>query len=110
MRYYYRGEPFTSDAAPFISESRTMVPIRLISEALGGTPRWHSAARTAYIYIDDMVIRLPMGVPLPGGMGVPEMRNDRIFVPARFVIENFDAIALWDAGLQVVTVYELSVR
>ncbi|MCL2379155.1 MAG: copper amine oxidase N-terminal domain-containing protein, partial [Defluviitaleaceae bacterium] len=81
------------------------LPIRIISEALGATPIWDNATRTAYIYKDDVVLRLPMGVPLPDGMGVPEMRNNRVLVPARFVIENFDAITLWDAALRQVTVY-----
>jgi len=104
VRYYHNGQPLTSDAAPFISANRTMVPIRIISEALGATPRWDDATRTAYIY-GDTVLRLPMGVALPDGMGTPEMRNNRVLVPARFVIENFDAITLWNAALQEVTVY-----
>ena len=104
VRYYHNGQPQTSDAAPFISAGRTMVPIRTIAEALGATPRWDNATRTAYIY-GDTVLRLPMGVPLPGGMGTPEMSNNRILVPARFVIENFDAVTLWNAALQEVTVY-----
>ena len=103
--YYHNGVPTTSDVAPFISGNRTMVPLRVISEALGATPRWDNATRTAYIYNGDVVLRLPMGQPLPDGMGVPEMRNNRVLVPARFVIENFDAITLWNATLQEVTVY-----
>jgi len=107
MLYYYNNAPQTGDVAPFISANRTMVPIRVISEALGATPRWDSATRTAYIYKDDIVLRLPMGVPLPGGMGTPEMRNNRVLVPVRFVIENFEAVTLWNSQLQEVTVYVL---
>jgi len=105
VRYYHNNVPMTSDAAPFISQNRTMVPIRIISEALGATPHWDNATRTAYIYKGDTVLRLPMGVPLPDGMGVPEMRNNRVLVPARFVIENFDAVTLWSGARQEVTVY-----
>ena len=105
VRYYHSGLPLESDVAPFISEGRTMVPIRIVAEALGATPRWEDATRTAYIYNDDVVLRLPMGQPLPGGLGIPEMRNDRVLVPVRFVIENFDAITLWNAEIQQVTVY-----
>ena len=105
VRYYHNNVPLTNDVSPFISGNRTMVPLRLIAEALGATPEWNSATRTAYIYKGDVVLRLPMGYPLPGGLGVPEMRYNRVFVPVRFVIENFDAVTLWDAELQKVTVY-----
>ena len=105
MGYYYNGELLTSDVSPIISLNRTMLPLRLIAEALGATPRWDNATRTAYIYKGDDMLRLPMGEPLPNGMGIPEMRNNRVLVPARFVIENFDAITIWNAELQEVTVY-----
>jgi len=106
-RYYYRGSPLTSDVAPFITGNRTMVPIRLVSEALGATPRWDRGTRTAYIYYNDTVLRLPVGEPLPGEMGTPLLRNNRVLVPLRFVIENFDAFTFWDAGLREVTVFVL---
>ena len=106
-RYYYRGSPLTSDAAPFITQNRTMVPIRLVSEALDATPRWDRPTRTAYIYYNDTVLRLPVGYPLPDGMGSPELRNNRVLVPLRFVIENFGAVTLWDSGLREVTVFIL---
>jgi len=105
LRYYHNGTPMTSDVAPFISNNRTMVPIRIISEALGATPEWHAPTRTAYIHKGDTTLRLPTGQPLPGNLGTPEMRNNRVLVPARFVIENFNAITLWNAELQEVTVY-----
>jgi hypothetical protein len=105
VHYYHNGLPMTSDVAPFISADRTMVPIRIIAEALGATPHWDDATRTAYIYNGDVTLRLPMGVPIPGGLGTPEIRNDRVLVPARFVIENFDAVTLWNAALREVTVY-----
>jgi len=106
-RYYYRGSPLTSDVAPFITGNRTMVPIRLVSEALGATPRWDRVTRTAYIYYNDTVLRLPVGEPLPDEMGTPLLRNNRVLVPLRFVIENFDAFTFWDAGLREVAVFVL---
>jgi len=105
--YYYRGSPLTSDAAPFITQNRTMVPIRLVSEALEATPRWDRATRTAYIYYNDDVLRLPVGQPLPDGMGTPELHSNRVLVPLRFVIENFDAFTFWDSTSREVTVFVL---
>jgi len=105
--YYYRGLPLTSDAAPFITQNRTMVPIRLVSEALSATPRWDRATRTAYIYYNDTVLRLPVDYPLPDEMGTPVLRNSRVLVPLRFVIENFDAVTFWEPELREVTVFIL---
>ena len=104
-RYYHNGMPLMSDAAPFISLDRAMVPLRIISEALDGVPFWDDANRVAYIFKGDVVLRLPMGVALPDGMGLPEIRNDRVFVPARFVIEYFDAVTFWDPVNREVTVF-----
>jgi len=106
-RYYYRGSPLTSDVAPFITQNRTMVPIRLVSEALGATPRWDRTTRTAYIYYNDTVLRLPVGEPLPDEMGTPLLHNNRVLVPLRFVIENFDAFTFWDSASREVTVFVL---
>ena len=106
-RYYYRGTPQTSDAAPFITQDRTMVPIRLVSEALGATPRWDGATRTAYIYYNETILRLPVDHPLPGNMGTPVMRNNRVLVPLRFVIENFEAFTFWNGEYSEVTVFVL---
>jgi len=105
--YYYRGLSQTSDAAPFITQNRTMVPIRLVSEALGATPRWDGANSTAYIYYNDSVLRLPVNQPLPAQMGTPTLHNSRVLVPLRFVIENFDAFTFWDGANREVTVFVL---
>ncbi|HYG59511.1 MAG TPA: stalk domain-containing protein [Symbiobacteriaceae bacterium] len=43
------GKEVTFDAAPFIAESRTLVPIRPFSEALGLDVKWDPARRTAIL-------------------------------------------------------------
>jgi len=107
--YYHNSTPLTSDVAPFITQNRTMVPIRLVAEALGATPRWDAATRTAYIYYGDIVLRLPVGQELPDGMGTPLMSNNRMLVPLRFVIENFGAVTLWFGEVREVWVFEISI-
>ena len=104
-RYYLNGAPMISDVAPFITGNRTMVPLRVVAEALGAVPEWDSQTRTAYIHRNGDVLRLPVGVALPDGMGMPEMRNNRILVPLRFVMENFGAVPYWDAANQQVRIY-----
>lgn len=47
------GAPLYIDAAPFIENDRTMVPVRFISEALGALVDWDQATRTVTISLTD---------------------------------------------------------
>ncbi|MCL2571956.1 MAG: copper amine oxidase N-terminal domain-containing protein [Defluviitaleaceae bacterium] len=40
-------------------------------------------------------------------MSTPELHNNRVLVPLRFVIENFDAFTFWDRELREVTFFVL---
>ena len=105
LDYYLSGNMLQSDVAPFIAQNRTMVPIRIITEALGGTARWDGTNRVAYLYFDDITLRLPMGQELPGGLGMPTMQNARVFVPLRYVSEMIGADVFWDAANRAVYVW-----
>jgi len=103
--YVHNDVTLTSDVAPFITANRTMVPLRLVSEALGTVPQWYGPTQTVTIVLGGNVLSLTVGEELPGGMGVPVIRNDRVLVPIRFVMESFDAITLWYAAGREVTVF-----
>ncbi len=47
--YYNNGKAERMDAAPFLENSRTFVPIRFIAEALGCTVKWNDLTRTVTI-------------------------------------------------------------
>lgn len=47
------GETKTLDAPATIINSRTMIPLRFVGEAIGATIKWDSASRTAYISTQD---------------------------------------------------------
>jgi Zinc carboxypeptidase/Copper amine oxidase N-terminal domain len=49
------GETRTLDAPATIINSRTMIPLRFVGEAIGATIKWDSASRTAYISTSDQV-------------------------------------------------------
>ena len=83
-----------------------MVPLRIVTEALGGTPRWDDTNRVAYLYFDDITLRLPMGVEIPDGLGVPVLLNNRVFVPLRYVSEMIGANVFWDAANHAVYVWQ----
>lgn len=46
---YIDGEEFITDVAPMIINSRTLVPLRVIGEALGGDVEWYPQSRTVTI-------------------------------------------------------------
>ena len=45
------------DAAPVIRNDRTLVPIRIITEALGGKVDWNGATKEVTLSINDKEIR-----------------------------------------------------
>jgi len=47
LTYALDGHPRQMEAPPFIAQDRTMVPIRLVAEALGAEVEWVDATRTA---------------------------------------------------------------
>jgi len=105
LEYTLNGETLLSDVAPHISLNRTMVPVRIVTEALGGYARWDSVNRVAYLYFDDVTLRLPTGQELPQGLGMPVMLNSRVFVPLRYVSEMIGAEVFWDASNRAVYVF-----
>ena len=47
---YRNGEAFMLDAPPIISDDRTLVPLRAVSEAFGAEVRWNGTLRRVDIY------------------------------------------------------------
>ncbi len=52
---YLNGEAHILDAAPFIKEGRTLVPVRFISEKLNYIVNWNEASRTVSVTKPDEV-------------------------------------------------------
>ncbi|MCL2085571.1 stalk domain-containing protein [Candidatus Saccharibacteria bacterium] len=113
--YFVDGEPWQADTAPFISNGRTMVPLRLISEALGADVEWDETTQTVTISQTTtnspsrtVEFSLSVGMPLPNDMGTPVIQNGRTFVPLRYVAEAFGAEVDWDSATQIVTIVDKS--
>ena len=104
VEYTVDGVTMVSEVAPFIDAAynRTMVPLRLISEALGATVTWTEETRTVTITQNGVVIPLQLDTPLPDGMGVPTLLDGRTFVPAAYVGQMLGATITWDAETQAV--------
>ncbi len=96
-----------SDAIPFIDaqSNRTMVPVRFVSEALGAKVAWEPATRQVKITQGNKQIDLTIGqadVSVDGKVihldAAPLIRQDRTFVPLRFVSEALGAQVQWQAA------------
>lgn len=62
---YVDGNAVTLDVAPFIVGSRTLVPLRFLSESLGAVVDWNQAEQTVYVDLTTEVAPPPQGWPPP---------------------------------------------
>jgi len=91
---------------PFIDPAydRTMVPLRIIAEALDAKVSWVEETRTVVIAKDADVLQLPIDAPLPNNMGMPTIVNDRTFVPLAYISIKLRAQVRWDGDAKAVYV------
>ncbi|WFD09855.1 stalk domain-containing protein [Tepidibacter hydrothermalis] len=84
-------------------ESRTIVPVRFITEYLGGTASWDADSKTATIELDGKKVELPVNKKHANVDGKQvkldssaKLISNRTFVPLRFVCETFGYDVSWD--------------
>ena len=104
------------DSPPIIKNGRTLVPIRAIIEALGGTVSWDPSTKTVDITLNNNFIRLQIGNAIAYVNGeekvidpanyrvVPEIINGRTMLPLRFVAENLGCDVKWDGNTKTITI------
>jgi hypothetical protein len=112
------GTSETLDSPPVIKNGRTLVPIRAIIEALGGTTGWDGTARKATVIFGGATLELWIGKNIAKVNGtatpidstntkvVPEIINGRTMLPLRFVSENLGCSVVWvDATKTIAITY-----
>ncbi|GFR37157.1 hypothetical protein PRECH8_04530 [Insulibacter thermoxylanivorax] len=106
------GEIFVSpegEPAPYANkDQRTLIPIRFFAEKLGVPNdeehiKWDQASQTATITDGTNIVEIPMGSKEIRVNGekvlmdtVAEVKNQRIFIPARYLAEGLGANVYWD--------------
>ena len=85
----------TNDVAPVIVGDRTLVPIRVVTELLGGSADWDNDSRTVTLKIDGKVLSMTIGREIPGFGTSAVIMNDRTYVPVRYVMEMLGANVEW---------------
>lgn len=98
------GEVSQKDAAPVIRNNRTLVPIRFITEALGGKVKWNEAAKEVILVIDGKEIRMTIGETLEKYGVAPLIIDGRTYVPVRFVADELNATVVWNDAAKTVTI------
>ncbi|MEA3313702.1 MAG: stalk domain-containing protein [Caldisericota bacterium] len=95
---------------------RTVVPIRAIVEALGGTISWESKTRKVTINFETTTIELWIDNPKAKVNGAevwidtdnhdvkPIIVNDRTMLPLRFVAESLGCDVGWDNDTRTITI------
>jgi hypothetical protein len=106
---YADGEKVVTDTAPVIENSRVLVPIAVISEALGENAEWNAEEKSVTISSDDKNISLSIGEKNMTVNGetvtldtAPEIINGRTMLPLRAVTEAFDKNVDWKTGCVII--------
>ena len=98
------------DVAPVIVNDRTMVPVRFIAEALGGTVDWNGDTQTAYITYNGSLVEVPIQSAIihVNGEAVTidtpsQIINDRTMIPLRAVAEGLGLDVSYDNNTRTIT-------
>ncbi|MDO5037876.1 MAG: stalk domain-containing protein [Tissierellia bacterium] len=93
--YQVDGAPFTMDTSPYISNSRTLVPLRFLMEAYGAQVDWDPLSRTAQVLYAGQDIQVPIGkdyIYINGEAYLMDVtstiKDSRTMVPLRFISES----------------------
>nr|WP_325297705.1 stalk domain-containing protein [uncultured Dysosmobacter sp.] len=107
------GREASRDVDPVIVNGRTMVPIRMIAEALGADVEWVSSFQGARLTRAGVQIDLPIGKTTgykngePFQMEVaPYVKDGRTMVPARYVAEFFGQHVEFNSETRTVEITE----
>ncbi len=110
IKVVLNGQELTFDVPPVIENDRTLVPLRVIFEALGAEVQWNGETRMVTAVKDGMEIKLVIdGAAFKNGepvdLDVPaKIINDRTMVPLRFVSEAVGCQVNWEGSTHTVNI------
>ena len=108
------GKDITSLASPIIENGRTLVPIRFVTEELGGKVDWKDKEKRVIIQKDNQIVNLKINsylVSYEDGEKnyslidvAPKIVDGRTFVPLRFVGNALGVGVEWDEATRTVNI------
>ena len=99
-------------SSPVIKGGRTLLPVRAVIEAMGGSVEWNADARVVsmerngkslYMRIGDETVWNDDGDTYTLD-STPQIINSRTMLPIRFIAEYFDASVDWDADSKTISI------
>lgn len=110
--YSVDGNPLTLDVAPYIKSSRTMLPVRAVSESLDMNVGWDAKTSTVTLTSKDnkdtVILTIGNTTMLVNGKKVtldsaPEIKDARTFLPVALVANAVGAKTDWNKDTRTVT-------
>ena len=98
------GRSIENDVAPVIVGDRTLVPIRVVTELLGGTADWEEETRTVTLTIDGNVLKLVIDQLVPDFGTSATIIDSRTYVPIRYIMEMLGAEVEWIAETEQIII------
>lgn len=96
------GKLVVLDSPPTLLNGRTLLPIRAVSEEMGGTVGWDNAERKVTILAKGSTIEMWLDKTIDVA---PTTINGRTMVPVRFVADNIpDCGITWDEDTKSVVI------
>ena len=101
------------EAAPYIQNGRTLVPLRIIAENMRTNVEWFAQEQKSVLTQYDKIIHLWINKPtcLVNGKEIslpdqvaPAIKNGRTFIPLRFVTEQLQGKVSWNGSTQTITI------
>jgi hypothetical protein len=106
---YVNDIPFTMDVEPELVNDRTMVPLRFLYECLDASVDWNESTQVISVTGGSNMISLVVEIgKLQDGMdAAPYIKQNRAFIPVRFVTETLGGYVEWrEEGRTVYIVYD----
>ena len=97
------------DSIPYIKHSRTFVPIRFITEALGASVEWIQNDKKVIIRSEEALLEMKIGSKKYYIDGIeynndiaPEIINNRTMIPIRTISESLNCEVTWKNGFIII--------
>ncbi len=100
------------DQAPILEKGTTLVPVRFIIDAMGGTVDWEGTTQKVTLYREGKRIELWIGnadLNVNGQIATsllpPRIQNQRTMVPLRVISEQMGWEVSWDQATKSITLF-----
>ncbi len=101
----------TIDTAPVIIDGRTLIPVRGVSEAMGGNVDWNNDTKTVTITLGSNKVEMTVDSKTAYFNNnaqtldvAPVILNGRTMLPARFIAESFGFDVNWDNDTKTISI------